>query len=168
MKSLSLPLASADLASRLAAHAARLAATTIRDLAAEDEGRFRRLCKHRRDLTCVDDIVTGIVATLDHTAAGSAGWSGASPNPATSAAPYRLYNIGNNQPVELMCYIEPIERCLGKKAEKIFLPLQVGDVPATWADIDDMARDVGYHPTTPLEVGIEHITQWYLEYHGAR
>ena len=123
---------------------------------------------HRRDFTYVDDIVSGIVGALDRVATANPAWNGDDPDPATSAAPYRLYNIGNSQPVELMRYIELIEQCLGKKAEMNLLPLQVGDVPATWADIDDLSRDVGYQPTTPVEVGIERFVRWYLEYYGGR
>lgn len=121
---------------------------------------------HRRDFTYVEDIVSGIVGALDHAPAGDPNWNGDAPDPATSKAPYRLYNIGNNRPVELMRYIELLEECLGKKAEKNLLPLQVGDVPATWADIDDLARDVGYAPTTPVEVGIQRFVAWYREYYG--
>ena len=122
--------------------------------------------QHRRDFTYVDDIVSGIVGALDHVATANPAWNGDAPDPATSKAPYRLYNIGNNRPVELMRYIEVLENCLGRKAEKNLLPLQVGDVPATWADIDDLARDVGYAPTTPVEVGIERFVRWYLDYYG--
>jgi UDP-glucuronate 4-epimerase len=122
--------------------------------------------RHRRDFTYVDDIVSGIVGALDHVASTNAEWNGDDPDPATSRAPYRLYNIGNNEPVELMRYIELIEQCLGKKAQMNFLPLQVGDVPATWADIDDLRRDVGYQPTTPVEVGIKRFVNWYLGYYG--
>ena len=93
-------------------------------------------------------------------------WDGDRPDPASSQAPYRLYNIGNSQPVELMRYIELIEQCLGRKAVMNLLPLQVGDVPATWADIEDLARDVGYRPTTPVEVGIKRFVEWYLGYYG--
>jgi UDP-glucuronate 4-epimerase len=121
---------------------------------------------HRRDFTYVDDIVSGIVGALDHVAGPNPAWNGDAPDPATSAAPYRLYNIGNSQPVELMRYIELIEQCLGQKAEMNLLPLQVGDVPATWADIDDLTRDVGYRPTTPVEVGIKRFVEWYLGYYG--
>ena len=123
---------------------------------------------HRRDFTYVDDIVSGIVGALDRVATADPAWNGDAPDPATSRAPYRLYNIGNSQPVELMRYIELIEQCLGKKAQMNLLPLQVGDVPATWADIDDLSRDVGYQPTTPVEVGIERFVRWYLEYYGPR
>ena len=122
---------------------------------------------HRRDFTYIDDIVSGIVGALDRPAKANQAWNGDDPDPATSAAPYRLYNIGNNQPIELMRYIELIEQCLGKKAEKNFLPLQIGDVPATWANIDELSRDVGYQPTTPVEVGIGRFVRWYLEYYGS-
>jgi UDP-glucuronate 4-epimerase len=120
---------------------------------------------HRRDFTYVDDIVTGIVGALDHVAQPNAAWNGDQPDPATSLAPYRLYNIGNSQPVELMRYIELIEQFLGKKAIKNLLPLQVGDVPATWANIDDLTRDAGYVPSTSVEQGIERFIRWYLEYY---
>ena len=120
---------------------------------------------HRRDFTYVDDIVAGIVGALDRVAQPDPAWNGDAPDPATSKAPYRLYNIGNNRPVELMRYIELIEQCLGRKATMKLLPLQVGDVPDTWADIDDLARDVGYAPATPVEVGIERFVRWYREYH---
>ncbi|SRR5579871_6153347 len=122
--------------------------------------------KHQRDFTYVDDIVSGIVGALDRVAAPNPHWNSNDPDPATSKAPYRLYNIGNNRPVELMHYIELVEECLGKKAVKNLLPLQVGDVPATWADIDDLTRDVGYTPTTPVEVGIRRFVQWFVEYYG--
>jgi UDP-glucuronate 4-epimerase len=93
-------------------------------------------------------------------------WNGDAPDPGTSYAPYRVYNIGNNQPVELMRYIEVLEECLGKKAEKNFMPLQMGDVPATYADIDDLARDFGFQPRTSIEEGISRFVQWYREYFG--
>ena len=122
---------------------------------------------HRRDFTYVDDIVSGIVAALGRPAAPDPAWDGDRPDPATSKAPYRLYNIGNNRPVELLRYIELIEDCVGKKAIKNMLPLQVGDVPATWADIQDLQRDVGYEPITPVEVGVEQFIRWYREYYKA-
>jgi UDP-glucuronate 4-epimerase len=121
---------------------------------------------HKRDFTYVDDIVSGVVGALDRPAAANPSWDGDAPDPATSNVPYRLYNIGNNRPVELMRYIELLEQCLGRKAEKNMLPLQVGDVPATWADIDDLQRDVGYAPTTPVEQGVERFVRWFLEYYG--
>jgi UDP-glucuronate 4-epimerase len=123
---------------------------------------------HRRDFTYVDDIVSGIVGALDRVASADPAWNGDDPDPATSQAPYRLYNIGNGRPVELMRYIELIERCLGRKAEKNLLPLQMGDVPATWAEVEDLSRDVGYLPSTPVEVGVERFIRWYLDYYGGR
>ncbi len=121
---------------------------------------------HRRDFTYVGDIAEGVVRACDRIAQPNPQWNSDAPDPATSSAPYRLYNIGNHRPVELMRYIELIEECLGRKAEKNLLPLQVGDVPATWADIDDLARDVGYAPATPVEVGIRRFVDWYLGYYG--
>ena len=123
---------------------------------------------HRRDFTYVDDIARGVVAALDHVAAPDPRWDGDAPDPATSSAPYRLYNIGNNRPVELMRYIEVLEECLGRKAEKNLLPLQVGDVPDTWADAEDLVRDVGYRPSTPVEEGVAKFVAWYLEYYRDR
>jgi UDP-glucuronate 4-epimerase len=120
---------------------------------------------HRRDFTYIDDIVSGIVGVLDRVPAANPAWRGDAPDPATSAAPFRLYNIGNNRPVELLRYIELIEQCLGRKAIQNLLPLQVGDVPDTWADIEDLQRDTGYAPSTPVEVGIERFVRWYLEYY---
>ena len=121
--------------------------------------------KHRRDFTYIDDIVGGVVAALDHIATPNTTWNGDDPDPATSRAPYRLYNIGNNRPVELMHYIEVLEKCLGRKAEKNLLPLQIGDVPDTWADADELVRDVGYRPTTPVEKGIARFVAWYIDYY---
>jgi UDP-glucuronate 4-epimerase len=121
---------------------------------------------HQRDFTYIDDIASGVVGALDRIAAPDPAWDGDEPDAATSSAPYRLYNIGNNRPVELLRYIELLEQCLGRKATKNMLPLQVGDVPATWADIDEFSRDVGYAPTTPVEVGIERFVRWYREYYG--
>jgi UDP-glucuronate 4-epimerase len=120
---------------------------------------------HRRDFTYVDDIAGGVVAALDHVAATNPSWDGNAPDPATSRAPYRIYNIGNNRPVELMHYIEVLENCLGRKAEKNLLPLQVGDVPDTWADAEDLVRDVGYRPSTPVEKGVAKFVAWYLDYY---
>ncbi|MDP2322447.1 MAG: NAD-dependent epimerase [Gammaproteobacteria bacterium] len=120
---------------------------------------------HRRDFTYVDDIVGGVVAALDRVATSSKGWDADSPDPATSRAPYRLYNIGNAQPVDLMRYIEVLEERLGRKAEKNLLPLQPGDVPDTWADVDDLVNDIGYRPATPVEVGVGRFVDWYLDYH---
>jgi UDP-glucuronate 4-epimerase len=121
---------------------------------------------HRRDFTFVDDIAEGVVRACDRVAAANHGWDSDSPDPGSSRAPYRLYNIGNNQPVELMRYIQVLEECLGRKAEMNLLPLQQGDVPDTWADIEDLQRDVGYTPATPVEVGIRRFVDWYLQYYG--
>ena len=120
---------------------------------------------HRRDFTYIDDIVEGIIRVLDQPAAPNPDWSGASPDSATSSAPYRLYNIGNNSPVELMHYIEVLEDCLGKKAEKNLLPLQPGDVPDTYADVSDLIQDTGYKPDTPVEEGVARFVDWYREYY---
>ena len=120
---------------------------------------------HRRDFTYIDDIVEGIVRVLDKVPEPNPEWSGDEPDSATSNAPYRLYNIGNNQPVELMHYIEVLEDCLGKKAEKNMLPLQPGDVPATYADVDDLVRDVGYKPDMQIEQGIANFVAWYRDYY---
>jgi UDP-glucuronate 4-epimerase len=120
---------------------------------------------HKRDFTYVDDIVGGVVAALDHVAAPNPQWDSQQPDPATSSAPYRIYNIGNNRAVELRRYIEVLEDCLGRKAEMNLLPLQVGDVPDTWADAEDLVRDVGYRPDTPVEVGVRRFVDWYLEYY---
>ena len=121
--------------------------------------------KHRRDFTYIDDIVEGVVRTMDHTAQPNEAWDPANPDPGTSMAPYRIYNIGNSQPVELMSYIEAIEDCLGMKAEKNLLPLQAGDVPDTWADTSDLVADVDYQPATPIEVGVKNFVDWYLEFY---
>jgi UDP-glucuronate 4-epimerase len=121
--------------------------------------------KHRRDFTYVDDIVGGVVAALDHIATPNTDWNSDAPDPATSPAPYRLYNIGNAQPVDLMHYIAVLEERLGRKAEMKLLPLQAGDVPDTWADVEDLVRDVGYRPATPVEVGVARFVDWYLDYH---
>jgi len=122
---------------------------------------------HRRDFTYIDDIVEGVVRVLDKIAEPNPDWSGDAPDSATSTAPYRLYNIGNNQPVELMYYIEVLEECLGKKAEKNMLPLQPGDVPATYADVADLVRDVGYKPDMSVEQGIANFVAWYRDYYRA-
>ena len=121
--------------------------------------------KHKRDFTYIDDIVEGVVRTSDHTAQPNENWDPAKPDPGTSMAPYRIYNIGNSQPVELMSYIGAIEDCLGKKAEKNLLPLQAGDVPDTWANTEDLVADVDYQPSTPIEVGVKNFVDWYLEFY---
>ena len=121
--------------------------------------------KMQRDFTYIDDIVEGIVRTADRVAAPNPAYSSEVPDPGTSSAPYRVYNIGNNNPVELMDMIAVLERVLGKTAEKRMLPLQPGDVPATWADVDDLTRDVGFKPSTPIEDGIRRFVGWYREYY---
>lgn len=121
--------------------------------------------KHRRDFTYIDDIVEGVIRTLDKVAQPNAQWDGESPDPGTSRAPYRIYNIGSNNPVELLRYIEILESCLGKKAEKNLLPLQAGDVPATYADVDALIDDVGYKPSTKVEDGIKKFVEWYRGYY---
>jgi len=120
---------------------------------------------HKRDFTYIDDIVEGVIRTSDNTATPNDDWNPASPDPGTSRAPYRLYNIGNNQPIELMSYIATIEKCLGRQAEKNLLPLQPGDVPDTWADTTDLVSDVGYQPATPVDVGVKKFVDWYLEFY---
>lgn len=121
--------------------------------------------KHRRDFTYIDDIVEGVIRTLDHTAEPNPDWSGKNPDPGTSKAPWRVYNIGNQSPVELMDYIETLEKFLGKTAEKELLPLQPGDVPDTYADVEALVSDVGYKPNTTIEQGIERFVAWYLDYY---
>jgi UDP-glucuronate 4-epimerase len=123
---------------------------------------------HRRDFTYVGDIAEGVVRAVDRPAQGNSNWEGDAPDPGTSKAPYRLYNIGNNAPVELMRYIQVIEQCLGKQAQKNLLPLQQGDVPDTYADVEDLVRDVGYRPATSVEEGIRNFITWYLEYYGKK
>jgi len=121
---------------------------------------------HRRDFTFVDDIAQGVVRAMDRPAQPNDSWDGDAPDPATSKAPYRLYNIGNSSPVELMHYIECIENNLGKKAQKNLLPLQAGDVPDTSADVEDLVRDVGYRPATSVEEGVRRFIEWYVGYYG--
>jgi UDP-glucuronate 4-epimerase len=119
-----------------------------------------------RDFTYVDDIVEGVVRTLDVVPKGDPGAVMTKPDPATSYAPYRLYNIGNNRPVKLTRFIEVLETVLGRKAQMNLLPMQPGDVPATYADVDDLGRAVGFRPSTPLEEGIARYVKWYREYYG--
>ena len=120
---------------------------------------------HRRDFTYIDDIVEGVIRVLDRVATPDPGWSSENPDPATSHAPYRLYNIGSHRPVELMRYIEVLEDCLGRKAIKNLLPMQPGDVPDTYADVEALVKDVGYQPGTPIEVGVARFVAWYREYY---
>jgi UDP-glucuronate 4-epimerase len=123
---------------------------------------------HKRDFTYVGDIVEGVVHAMDHVAEPNPKWDGDRPDPATSESPYRLYNIGNQQPVELLRYIEVLEECLGRKAEKNMLPMQLGDVPDTWADVEDLVADVGYRPSTPVEQGVRSFVDWYLDYYKVK
>ncbi|HRZ23039.1 MAG TPA: NAD-dependent epimerase [Candidatus Contendobacter sp.] len=120
---------------------------------------------HRRDFTYIDDIVEGVIRVLDRVATPNPDWSSDAPDPATSRAPYRLYNIGSHRPVELMRYIEVLEDCLGRKAIRNLLPMQPGDVPDTYADVEALVRDVGYQPATPIEVGVARFVAWYREYY---
>lgn len=120
---------------------------------------------HKRDFTYIDDIVEGVIRTLDQVAQPNPGWDGKSPEPGTSKAPYRIYNIGSNNPVELSRFIEIIEERTGKKAQKNLLPMQPGDVPATYADVDDLINDVGYKPATDVEEGIARFVDWYREFY---
>ncbi|HWJ36298.1 MAG TPA: NAD-dependent epimerase [Steroidobacteraceae bacterium] len=121
--------------------------------------------RHQRDFTYIDDIVKGVVAAVDQVAAPDPQWDSDAPNPSTSRAPYKIYNIGNQQPVTLLRFIEVLEQCLGRKAIKNLMPLQLGDVPDTSADVDALARDVGYRPSTELEDGIQRFVEWYLGYY---
>jgi UDP-glucuronate 4-epimerase len=121
---------------------------------------------HTRDFTYIDDIVEGVVRTLDRVPGPDPAFDPMQPNPGTSKAPYRVYNIGNHQPVQLSRYIEVIEAALGRTATKNLLPLQPGDVPDTFADVDELARDTGYRPSTPIEVGVKRFVDWYRAYHG--
>ncbi len=118
-----------------------------------------------RDFTYIDDIIEGVVRVMDRPAQPNPSWSGDTPDSAASYAPYRIYNIGNNRPVKLMTYIQVLEDCLGKKAQIEFLPMQDGDVPATYADVDDLEADLGYRPKTTVETGITHFVTWYKDYH---
>lgn len=117
--------------------------------------------KMQRDFTYIDDIIEGVIRVIDRPASPNINWDGNNPDPGTSKAPYKVYNIGNNQPVELMSFIEEIEKCLGKKAEKNLLPIQPGDVPTTYANVDDLFEDVGFKPATSIEVGIANFINWY-------
>lgn len=131
------------------------------------EGRAIDVFNHgemRRDFTYIDDIVEGLVRVIDNPPRGSETWSGVHPDPSRSKAPYKIYNIGNNAPVLLMDFIAALEKSLGKVAKKNFLPLQAGDVPATYADVSDLVEDLGYKPNTPIELGIERFVAWYREF----
>lgn len=121
--------------------------------------------KHRRDFTYIDDIVEGVVRALDRVPAGNPAWTGLDPDPSSSRAPWKVYNIGNSQPVELLTYIEHIERALGRTTEKLLLPLQPGDVEHTYADVAALMSDTGYRPKTPIEVGIRQFIDWYKAFY---
>ncbi len=121
---------------------------------------------HARDFTYIDDIVEGVLRSADKVAEPDGSWSGDHPDPATSAAPYRVYNIGNNNPVELMQFIACIEKAVGREAKKNFLPIQPGDMPKTYANVDALVDDVGFKPSTPIEVGIPRFVEWYRSYYG--
>ncbi len=120
----------------------------------------------RRDFTYIDDIIEGVIRVTDQPARPNPEWSGDNPDPGTSAAPYRVYNIGNNNPVELMHLIETLEKSLGKVAVKNYMPIQPGDVPATWADVDALSNDVGFRPATSIEDGVERFVEWYKGYYS--
>ena len=121
---------------------------------------------HRRDFTYIDDIVEGVVRVLDQVAEPNPDWNSDAPEPGSSMAPYRIYNIGNSQPIDLIRYIEILEKCLGRKAERRLLPMQPGDVPETYADVTDLSNAVGYHPTISVEEGVARFVEWYREFYG--
>ncbi|HRR42290.1 MAG TPA: NAD-dependent epimerase/dehydratase family protein, partial [Syntrophales bacterium] len=121
--------------------------------------------KMKRDFTYIDDIIEGVARIMDRVPAANARWNGKAPDPGTSFAPYKIYNIGNNSPVGLMEFIGAIEKCLGKKAKKNFLPMQPGDVPKTYADIDDLMKAVGFRPSTSIGEGIRKFVTWYKKYY---
>lgn len=123
--------------------------------------------KMRRDFTYIDDITEGVLRVSDNIPSPNPDWSGYDPDPGISAAPYKIYNIGNNKPVELGYFIEVLEDCLGTKAVKKLLPMQPGDVPETYANIDDLQKDVGFKPSTSIEVGIPRFVEWYRSFYGA-
>ena len=122
--------------------------------------------KMQRDFTYIDDIIEGVVRVMANLPQPNPAWSGKQPDPGTSYAPYKIYNIGNNSPVELMAFVKAIEEALGMTAEKEFLDLQAGDVPATYADVDDLMQDVGFKPETPIKTGIQRFVDWYREFYG--
>jgi UDP-glucuronate 4-epimerase len=123
---------------------------------------------HKRDFTYIDDIVEGVVRVLDRVAQPNPHWDSEHPDPASSRAPYRIYNIGSNRPIDLLRYIEVLETCLGRNVEKIMLPMQPGDVADTFADVRELIEDVGYKPSTPIEVGVRNFVDWYREYYRVR
>jgi UDP-glucuronate 4-epimerase len=123
--------------------------------------------QHARDFTYIDDVVEGVLRTADRIPQPNPDWDGLRPDPATSSAPYRIYNIGNQRPIELMHFIGVLEKALGREAIKNFLPQQPGDVPTTFADVDDLIADVGFAPSTTLEEGIPRFVDWYRSYYGS-
>ena len=125
-----------------------------------NEGRMQR------DFTYIDDTIEGVLRVMNRIATPAPDWSGKHPDPSTSSAPYKIYNIGNNHPVELMRLIRTIEECLGKKAQQRFLPMQPGDLPVTYADVDDLIKDVGFKPSTTIEEGIQKFVEWYCGYYA--
>ena len=122
--------------------------------------------KMKRDFTYIDDVVEGVVRLVERIPRPDPQWKGDDPDPGTSYAPYKIYNIGNNKPVDLLYFIEVLEKALGKKAEKKLLPLQEGDAVETYADVDDLMRDVGFRPDTPVEEGVKKFVYWYRYYYG--
>ena len=138
--------------------------------AAISAGKPIKLFNHgnmRRDFTYIDDVVQAVVRLIDRPAQSDPNWSSDAPDPASSSAPWRVYNIGNNSPVELLDVVNLLEQALGKKAIRELMPMQPGDVPATFADVDDLMRDVGFKPSTPIAEGIARFVAWYQEYHRA-
>jgi UDP-glucuronate 4-epimerase len=133
------------------------------------DGRPITLFNHgrmRRDFTYVDDIVQSLAKLVSRAPSGDPEWSGERPDPGTSRAPYRIFNIGNNNPVELLHLVDTLEKILGRKAERILAPMMVGDVPATYADVDDLTAEIGFKPSTPIEDGVARFVAWYRDYHG--
>ena len=124
--------------------------------------------RHTRDFTYVEDIVEGVVRVTDRVPGPDPSWNSAAPDPASSSSPYRIYNIGSNRPIQLLRYIEVLEQCLGRKAERVMKPLQLGDVPDTFANVDELIADVGYSPNTPIEVGIRNFVDWFKDYYDYR
>jgi UDP-glucuronate 4-epimerase len=120
-----------------------------------------------RDFTYIDDIIEGLIRVIKRIPKADPKWGSENPDPATSVAPFKLYNIGNNNPVKLLNLIEVLEACLGKKAKKNFLPIQPGDVPATFADVENLIKDVDFKPTTPIEEGVKNFVGWYQGYYRA-
>jgi UDP-glucuronate 4-epimerase len=120
---------------------------------------------HKRDFTYVEDIVEGVVRVTDRPASANPHWDSNNPDPASSRVPYRLYNIGSNRPIELLRYIEVLEQCLGRKAQRVMKPLQPGDVPDTYADVTELVNDMGYQPDTPIEVGVRNFVDWFRDYY---